>query len=540
MMLKFAIGPLLVLLAAAMFGAIARADDPRAALDYFEREVRPILVDACQKCHGADKQESDLRLDSREALLKGGVSGPAIVPGEPDKSLLIAAIRHAGDIQMPPQGQADRGADRRGHALGQARRALAGSDSAADSPIQRRRADALGLSAGARSAGAGGRGQRLAESDRRLHPREARGRSVCAVAARRSPHAHSPRHVRPHRPAADAGGSRRRSSATPIRDAYEKLVDRLLASPHYGEHWGRHWLDVARYSDTKGYVYAREERFWVHAWVYRDWVVRALNDDLPYDRFLLLQIAADQAAPDDQAALAAMGFLTLGRRFLGVHARHHRRPHRRRHARHDGPDRRLRPLPRPQVRSDSDRATTTRSTASSKAASERMLPDRRAGRRATRRIRSTRRSWPSAAKKLADGMAARRLETADRNRARVGDYLAAQLELHKYPEEGFDQILGQDRPACRLSSAAGRPIWPTPSSAAIRSSPPGMPMPAIPAARVRRQGGRGHAAARGATGRRGESARGARSSRPPPASMAEVADALRRAVRRRSSASGRS
>ena len=101
-------------------------------------------------------------------------------------------------------------------------------------------------------------------------------------------------------------------------DAYARLIDRLLASPRYGEHWGRHWLDIARYSDTKGYVYAREERRFVHAPAYRDWVVEAFNRDLPYDRFLLLQIAADQAAPDDRRALAAMGFLTIGRRFLGV------------------------------------------------------------------------------------------------------------------------------------------------------------------------------------------------------------------------------
>lgn len=76
-------------------------------------------------------------------------------------------------------------------------------------------------------------------------------------------------------------------------DAYPRLIDRLLASPHYGEQWARHWLDVARYSDTKGYVYGREEKRWVHASAYRDWVVRAFNEDLPYDRFLLLQIAAD-------------------------------------------------------------------------------------------------------------------------------------------------------------------------------------------------------------------------------------------------------
>src|SRR5436190_19028462 len=82
---------------------LIRAEELPASLDYFEREVRPILVDACHKCHGPNKQESDLRLDSREAALKGGVSGAAIVPGQPEKSLLIAAIRHAGDIQMPPQ-----------------------------------------------------------------------------------------------------------------------------------------------------------------------------------------------------------------------------------------------------------------------------------------------------------------------------------------------------------------------------------------------------------------------------------------------------
>jgi hypothetical protein len=102
-------------------------------------------------------------------------------------------------------------------------------------------------------------------------------------------------------------------------EAYAGLVERYLASPHYGERWARHWLDVARYADTKGYVYGREEVEFVHAHVYRDWVVRALNADMPYDRFLRMQLAADtfdeEATPDD---LAAMGFLTLGQRFLGV------------------------------------------------------------------------------------------------------------------------------------------------------------------------------------------------------------------------------
>ena len=101
-------------------------------------------------------------------------------------------------------------------------------------------------------------------------------------------------------------------------EAIAQLAERLLASPRYGERWGRHWLDVARYSDTKGYVYSREERRFVHAPTYRDWVIRAFNDDLPYDRFLLLQLAADQLVPADSPDLAAMGFLTGGRRFVGV------------------------------------------------------------------------------------------------------------------------------------------------------------------------------------------------------------------------------
>jgi hypothetical protein len=119
-------------------------------------------------------------------------------------------------------------------------------------------------------------------------------------------------------------------------DAWPKVVDRLLASPRYGERWGRYWLDVARYADTKGYVYYYEESQFVHPHHYRDWVIEAFNQDLPYDRFLLLQIAADQMLPAQPAAttpsgistlawptpvydhsIAALGFLTLGRRFLG-------------------------------------------------------------------------------------------------------------------------------------------------------------------------------------------------------------------------------
>src|SRR4029078_6403420 len=98
--------------------------------------------------------------------------------------------------------------------------------------------------------------------------------------------------------------------------AWERVIDRLLASPEYGECWARHWLDVARYADTKGYVFEEERRF-PYSYTYRDWVIRAFNEDVRYDRFLMLQIPADRMdLKGDNSALAAEGFLTLGRRFL--------------------------------------------------------------------------------------------------------------------------------------------------------------------------------------------------------------------------------
>src|SRR6185503_5089319 len=107
-------------------------------------------------------------------------------------------------------------------------------------------------------------------------------------------------------------------AADPSANAWEKVVDRLLASPRYGERWGRHWLDVARYADTKGYVYSdRDESRFAHSWAYRDWVIRAFNEDLPFDRFLMLKIAADKLVTgEDKRDLAAMGYLTGGPRFL--------------------------------------------------------------------------------------------------------------------------------------------------------------------------------------------------------------------------------
>jgi hypothetical protein len=256
---------------------------PRAALDYFEREVRPILVDSCQKCHGPDKQESDLRLDSREAAVKGGVTGPAIVPGDPAKSLLIAAIRHEGDLQMPPKAkltEAQIAAVTHWVKLG----APWPTESAADSKIRDAARTHWAFQPVRDTPVPVFARQRIAQSDRRVHSRQARRGKTGTVAAGGPPHAHSPGDydLTGLPPTAEEVAAFERDAD---EKAYVQLIERLLARPQYGEQWGRHWLDVARYSDTKGYVYAREQRYWLHAWVYRDWVVKALNDDLPYNRF---------------------------------------------------------------------------------------------------------------------------------------------------------------------------------------------------------------------------------------------------------------
>ena len=114
-------------------------------------------------------------------------------------------------------------------------------------------------------------------------------------------------------------------------DADARLVDRLLASPRYGERWGRHWLDVARYADSKGYVFTEERRY-PFAYTYRDYVIRSFNEDLPYDRFILEQLAADQLdLGDDKRPLAAMGFPHVGPAIPQQHSGHNRRPDRRHH-----------------------------------------------------------------------------------------------------------------------------------------------------------------------------------------------------------------
>jgi hypothetical protein len=296
-------------------GAEASGQD-RSAVDLFETSVRPVLAGSCLRCHGPEKQSSGLRLDSREALMSGGSSGPAIVPGDPGQSLLVQAVAQTHEeLKMPPKKKLP------DPAIAAIRRWVEmGAPWGSPAPTG--------------AAGAGpGRGHWAFTPIRHASvPAVRKGdwtrNFVDAFVLERLeqaglvPSSSADRRTLIRRATVDLLGIPPTAEeieafeTDPSPDAYPRLVERLLASPLYGERWGRHWLDVARYADTKGYVF-QEERKYPFAYTYRDYVIRSFNRDLPFDRFVIEQVAADQLDLEgDPTPLAAMGFLTVGRRFL--------------------------------------------------------------------------------------------------------------------------------------------------------------------------------------------------------------------------------
>ncbi len=306
---------LLALGAAAQDAPVAAGKLPPEHVEFFEKKIRPVLVDRCYRCHSlqSGKSKGGLLVDTREALLKGGDSGPAVVPGHPEKSVLIKAVRHEVDgLQMPDK---EKLAEEHINdlvawvKLGAPDPRISTAPAASTSP-------AMDFSA-ARTFWSFRQPQPIDPPPGPAHPVDR------FLLAKLGPLGYSPeadRRTLLRRAAFDLTGLPPSddellaflTDAAP--NAWERAVDRLLASPRYGERWGRHWLDVARYADTKEWV-VDEERRLPYPYTYRDWVIGAFNDDVPYDRFVKLQLAADRldAEPAD---LAALGFLTVGRSFL--------------------------------------------------------------------------------------------------------------------------------------------------------------------------------------------------------------------------------
>ncbi len=299
---------LTLILIAITTNALASPAPTPEQIEFFEKKVRPILVEQCYSCHGPEKQKAELRLDSLAALLKGSDLGPVLIPGKPGESSFIKSIKHIGDAAKMPERKpkmpaAQIEALEQWVAMGAPWPAdnKPATPSALDSAKAHWSYQPIGKPAGGdidgfvsaelKKAGLA----RSPQADKRTLIRRATFDLIGLP------------------PTADEVADFENDKSP---DAFAKVVDRLLADPQYGERWARHWLDVARYADTKGYLAGGEERRYPFAYTYRDWVIRAMNDDLPYDKFITLQLAADRLVGPNDPDLAAMGFLLVGRRFL--------------------------------------------------------------------------------------------------------------------------------------------------------------------------------------------------------------------------------
>lgn len=296
----------------ALFNSLLQSADD----SFFESRIRPVLVRECLDCHGPEKPKSGLSLNSREGLLKGGDQGPAVVPGQVGESLLISAIEHLDDLKMPPK------------------RSKLESSVIADFKTW--------------------------VNDGAPFPNNTKSIAVSSISEKSKSHwSFQPIQKHPQKPAlsqnivdqwlgqaiardnlkisppADRRSLLRRASIDltglpptpaqmqlflndpgPTQTVFEEMVDQLLASSGFGERWARHWLDLSRYSDSKGYVFF-EEKDYPWSYTYRDYVIKAFNTDKPYNQFIQEQIAADQlASSNHHESLAALGFLTLGGRYM--------------------------------------------------------------------------------------------------------------------------------------------------------------------------------------------------------------------------------
>jgi mono/diheme cytochrome c family protein len=309
----------LVLLAAA-----ARAAPPRdpALTDHFEKKVRPLLSAHCWKCHGAEKSKSGLRLDSAQALARGGSSGPAIVPGKPEESRLIHAVQQTGELKMPPKGKlkdqeiADLVAWVKAGAVWPDGGVAKSKTSAGKFTAEQRNFWAFQPVRAAVPPNVKSVGWVKSRVDRFILAK--------LEAMRLWPALPADKLTLLRRVTFDLTGL----PPTPREidafvadhspDAFRKVVDRLLDSPHYGERWARHWLDVVRYAETTANDANAVMRY---AWRYRDYVVGAFNKDKPYDLFVIEQLAGDLLPPTSDLSLAAerviaTGFLMVGPKAL--------------------------------------------------------------------------------------------------------------------------------------------------------------------------------------------------------------------------------
>ena len=307
--------------------AILWGDEPKSQEVLFETKVRPLLSQHCVECHGTKEQSGGLRFDSSTAITKGGSSGPIVVPGDPDKSPLVRAIRYTDpDLEMPPKGKL---ADAEIAILEDWVRTGAywpkgdQADSKETLPPAKR-IDQIRESHWAYRPIESPVPPKVKDSK---WPRQPIDNFILSVLESKDiePNQRADRRTLILRAyftlvgLAPSYDEVQAFVADNSPQAFSKMIDRLLESPHYGERWARHWLDVARFAETTGYQAGSRDTTYPYAYTYRDYVIKAFNDDKPFNEFILEQLAADHLDLDDvnKHKLAALGFLTVGRKFMG-------------------------------------------------------------------------------------------------------------------------------------------------------------------------------------------------------------------------------
>jgi mono/diheme cytochrome c family protein len=302
---------------------VRAAEKLEAGPEFFEKFVRPVLADNCFQCHGPSEHKGELRLDFRAAMLQGGETGPAIVPNNPEASLLITAVHYFDEPKMPPRGKLK---PEQIEALSRWIKAGAAW------PEERQVVHPPTAASG----------RKITAKDREFWsfrliadppvptvqdttwPKSSIDSFVLAKldSAGLKPAAKADKRTLIRRATFDLIGLPPTPEeiadflADDSQDAFARVVDRLLASPHYGERWARHWLDVARYGEDQAHTF--EARKYPQGYRYRDWLVKSLNADMPYDEFLRQQIAADLIdGPDKVERLPALGFFALGPVYYG-------------------------------------------------------------------------------------------------------------------------------------------------------------------------------------------------------------------------------
>ncbi len=308
--------------------------DLRRGRELFETTIRPLFSRHCIECHGSAKARSGLDLSTRETLLTGGDHGPSVVPGAPDASPVLEYLRHRAEPFMPPErpplpetaieALADwiRLGAPYGSRLGTAGPSPAGSgDPLAGLPDAELPAGSLASDASAVSVVSDG--SKTSDTPWAFAPlaNHPDGTTLDGLVATgwaergATPAPEVPKAVLARRLHFDTIGLPPAPDdlaaflADDSPGAYEALVDRLLASPHFGERWARHWLDVARFAESHGFEHDYDRAGAFH---YRDFVIRAFNADMPFDRFVRWQLAGDELAPENSLALVATGFLAAG------------------------------------------------------------------------------------------------------------------------------------------------------------------------------------------------------------------------------------